>query len=283
MNHSDHFDKVQSDLKDLDKRDYESIDGVVAENEPGDLKKKADVVSYFSKEIVDKEDTTLVDVGCFSGKNFTADFARQNPKIEVVGLDIFSPEAFNKDSTIPRDDFNSPEEVMIYLRELYKDMENLFFYWVHVDENTAIEPFYSNGQRILTGFKTPGKLGVDLILQAEENDVDLLINTPSNLPEMGEKDYPISEHAKSKGMPRNDLLKLLKLEYRMKREGNLFVPKEKQDKLNYSKSKLAKLIVCLDRARYLQERGMQPFVTRYNDSFGWGNHTPEHLIYASRK
>jgi hypothetical protein len=100
---------------------------------------------------------------------------------------------------------------------------------------------------------------------------------------MGEKDYPISEHAKSKGMPRNDLLKLLKLEYRMKREGNLFVPKEKQDKLNYSKSKLAKLIVCLDRARYLQERGMQPFVTRYNDSFGWGNHTPEHLIYASRK
>lgn len=283
MNHIDYFDNVHSVLKDSDKLDSESIDRVVAENEPAALINKQEVVPFFSEQIADVWSTVLVDVGCFSGKNFTIDFARQNPNIDVLGLDIFSPEMFNKDVSIPYNEFLADAQVRNYLqRGLPKDIKNVEFMIAHFDENFELENLYSSGQKILTGFKTPGKLGVDLLVQAGRNRVDLLVNTPSNLPEMGESDFPISEHGKYR-MTRHDLLELLCLKYSMIKTDDGFVPKEKQDKLNYLKSKLAKLIVCIDRARYLEERGLNPAVIQYNDSFGWGNNTPEHLIYASHK
>ncbi len=257
------------------------------------------VVDRFGQEIIDDGRTVVVDVACHSGNRFTSDFAKLKPKATIYGIEIsFGPENFNGDEAVGGRQFKSREEVLSYLGGLYKHLGNLILEEACFDLRYPLGLKYNGGQRVLTGFRIPGIVGSDLIEQAVDVGVDLLLTVPMNLAEIKDKrgeylddkdprfrrfgyNFPISEHARRFCLNDRMLHRAIKAPVKRVKDGGRFVPEAPRDQHNSIISKLAKQLVCLDRCLKLEEFGMKTELWGYTD-YDHGPYAPDHLIVARK-
>ncbi len=266
--------------------------------EPEGVLDREYVVDRFSPEIRDEPSTVLVDVGCHSGIRFTADFAREKPKIAVVGIDVsFSPENFNNDANLGYRTFRTREEVLRYLKDLHAAVGNLRLEEARFEPRYPLSAHYNGGQRILTGFRSPGIVGADLVQQAAATGVDIVLSTPINLPELVDRSgkdleagkngrrypykFPLSDYAKKFGIDTQLLHKLINAPHTRRKEGDRFVPETHRDEHNMIVSIVAKQLICLDRCLFLEERGFKTELWRYTDG-DEGPYAPHHLIVGRK-
>jgi len=70
--------------------------------------------------------------------------------------------------------------------------------------------------------------------------------------------------------------------YCLRPDRDFYTPATQEDARDWTISKTAKLLVLLDRAKFLEEHGFKAHVMNYQDNHSWVNANPEHLLYATK-
>jgi len=270
------------------------FDGDYAYARVQDMVKKGDLFAILTGLLSQNVYKTVVDVGCFDGRFFTAPMARWlGSSGRVYGLDRFEPFDFNGDTSTPDISFFDQNEVLDYVEGLHDSIGNLEFSACAFDRGTGLMEFNSDGALAVTGFRIPDAVSCYVADAAIDAEASLIALVPVGTGRMAPTEPEFTPRSVYTRQPdlaldKRQLHALLNLPYRMREvqaaDGGLprYEPVTEADRFNYQVNMLAKQVVMLDRAKQLKERGYDAQLMQYDDGFGLGTTGHHHFLIARR-
>ncbi|MBD3313170.1 hypothetical protein GF345_01885 [Candidatus Woesearchaeota archaeon] len=227
---------------------------------------------------------SLIDIGCNTGRNFTGKIASRMPNLNTFGIDELNIEWMNNDPNVERE-IISTRDALNYIQELH-NLPNFSMHALRFDKSEPyqmrlVEDIAEGSDYLaLASIRVPRELCYEVAELGKNLRSDLVVLAPLHTP-WKDSVFPKSRHLSGmSGIKESRIGEIIGLRYGMRPQGETFSPRTQVDYYIHNAVDLAKQVVAMDIAQYLNESGYHTDVIRLNTGV-WGNYAADHAVIAA--